>query len=45
MITTLSIEFITSDILIPSILYGLLIGGTIFFLGLGINLCLKLFNS
>lgn len=41
----MSIELITNDILIPSILYGLLIGGSIFLLGLCIMFCLKLFNS
>lgn len=41
----MTFEIITNDILIPSILFGILIGGAIFFLGLGINLCLKLFNS
>lgn len=41
----MTIEFITQNILVPSILYGLGIGGTIFLLGLGINLCLKLFDS
>ena len=40
-----SIEIVTNDILIPSIMFGLLIGGAIFLLGLGINICLKLFNS
>lgn len=39
------IETIVSEILVPSISFGLLIGGAIFLLGLGINLCLKLFNS
>ena len=41
----MSIETIVLDILIPSMSFGLFIGGTIFLLGLGINLCLKLFNS
>lgn len=41
----MNIDLITNDILIPSIMYGILIGGTVFLLGLGINLCLKLFNS
>jgi len=41
----MSIETIVLDILIPSMSFGLLIGGTIFLLGLAINLCLKLFNS
>ena len=41
----MNFEFITNTILIPSILFGLLIGAFIFLLGLGINICLKLFNS
>ena len=41
----MSIETIVSDIVIPSMSFGLFTGVTIFLLGLGINLCLKLFNS
>ena len=41
----MTFETIVNDILVISVLYGLLIGGFIFLLGLAINLCLKLFNS
>ena len=41
----MNFQFITETILIPSILFGLLVGGVIFILGLGINICFKLFNS
>lgn len=41
----MTFEFITENILMPSILFGLGIGAFIFFIGLGIKLCLKLFNS
>lgn len=41
----MDIVSITQEVLIPGILGGVFIGGAIFLLGLGINLCLKLFNS
>jgi len=41
----MSIETVVTDILVNGITYGLIAGGSIFFLGLGINLCLKLFDS
>lgn len=41
----MTIEFITESFLVPSILYGIGIGCVIFFIGLGINLCFKLFSS
>lgn len=41
----MNFELITNDILIPSILSGILVAGFIFFLGLAIMWCLKLFNS
>lgn len=41
----MTIEFITENFVIPSIIYGIGIGCVIFFIGFGINLCFKLFNS
>lgn len=41
----MDINFIVEEILIPSILYGIGIGCVIFFIGLGFNLCFKLFSS
>jgi len=41
----MSIETVVTDYLANGITYGLIVGGSIFFIGLGINLCLKLFNS
>lgn len=41
----MSIDTVVTDIFINGITYGLIVGGSIFLIGLGINLCLKLFNS
>lgn len=41
----MTVQYLTDTVLLPSIFTGLFIGGFVFFLGLGINLCLKLFNS
>lgn len=41
----ITLDSVMSEILYPSILFGILIGCSVFFLGLGINLCFKLFKS
>lgn len=41
----MSIELLTTDILVPSIISGCVIASFVFLLGLGIMFCLKLFNS
>lgn len=38
-------NFVIQNFLSPAILFGIGIGAFIFFLGLGLKLCLKLFNS
>ena len=41
----MDIEYILTNHLLIGISFGIFIGGFAFILGLGINYCLKLFNS
>lgn len=41
----MTIELLFEAFVLPSVMFGIALGGFIFLLGLGINLCLKLFNS